>query len=101
MPEDLYQIVPRRPTEDKKIAGVRIAAEPLLNLERQPVHASPHVGHAAREPDAQSGGNRDHARRSSTSENPSSKPRRRNPAPPTILRAARQHDLHATHGGSR
>src|ERR1700744_4458812 len=66
MPENLYR-GSSPPAEDRKIAGVRVAAKPLLNLERQPVHASPQVGHADREPDAQSRGNRDHARRSSTS----------------------------------
>jgi hypothetical protein len=55
------------PAEDEQIAGVRITAQTLLNLERQPVHAASHVGDAAGEPNPHSGRNRDHARLSRTS----------------------------------
>lgn len=64
--------VPRRPRKTKRSPACGSRPSPCCtwsanpSMPRRPVHASPHVGHAAREPDAQSRGNRDHARRPST-----------------------------------
>jgi hypothetical protein len=46
--------------EHEEIAGMRIAPEPLLDLQRQAVHAAAHVGGATRKPDAHAGGKGDH-----------------------------------------
>src|SRR3954469_8285196 len=46
-------------TENIKIAGMRIALQPLLDLKRQAVHAAPHVGVADRQPHPYPRGNRD------------------------------------------
>src|SRR6266403_2135412 len=43
-----------------KIAGMRIALQPLLDLQRQAVHAAPHVGVADRQPHPHPRGYRDH-----------------------------------------
>src|SRR5882762_9253917 len=43
-----------------KIAGMRIALQPLLDLQRQAVHAAPHVGVADCQPHPYPRGNRDH-----------------------------------------
>jgi hypothetical protein len=51
-------------SENVKIAGVRVAAERFLNLQRQAVHTFPHVGPADRQPDPNPRGNRDHRRAS-------------------------------------
>src|SRR5436305_12412477 len=53
-------------SEDVEIAGVRIAPERLLHLQRQPVHAAPHVGPADRQPHAHPARNRDHRRASAS-----------------------------------
>src|SRR5262249_43305508 len=50
--------------EHVKIAGVRVALQPLLYLQGQAVHAAPHVGVAGGEPHAHARGNRDHRRTS-------------------------------------
>src|ERR1019366_10143277 len=50
MPKDLQQVATFA-TENVKIAGVRIAAKSLLNLQRQPIHAAPHIGHTGGQPD--------------------------------------------------
>jgi hypothetical protein len=42
MPNDFNQVASAT-SENVKIAGVRIAAERLLHLQRQPVHAFPHL----------------------------------------------------------
>src|ERR1700730_3542225 len=42
------------------IAGMRIALQPLLNLQREAVHPAPHVGVADRQPHSNPRGNRDH-----------------------------------------
>src|ERR1700733_5058804 len=70
MPNDLDQVASGT-SENVKIAGMRIAAEHLLHLQRQPVHAFPHVGSADRQPNPHPAGNRDHrrARTSSTRSN--------------------------------
>src|SRR5829696_5656953 len=52
--------------EDIEVAGVRIATEGLLDLEREAIHAAAHVGMACRQPDPHAGGDGNH-RRSSTS----------------------------------
>src|SRR3954470_21992437 len=65
MPDDFNQIASGA-AKNVQIAGVRVAAERLLHLQRQPVHAFPHVGPADRQPHPYTRGNRDH-RRSSTS----------------------------------
>src|ERR1700694_3227790 len=46
--------------ENIKIAGMRIALQPLLDLQRQAIHAAPHVGVADCQPHPNSRGNRDH-----------------------------------------
>ena len=61
VPEDLDQVASASP-EDEKIARVRIAPEVLLNLQRQRVHAAPHVRHTGRKPDPHAARNRDHRR---------------------------------------
>src|SRR6516162_6054737 len=61
MPENLDQMTAFA-TKHIKIAGVRIAAQPLLDLDRQAVHAAPHVGMADRQPYPHTGGNQDHRR---------------------------------------
>ena len=48
MPKDLQEVAAFAP-EDKEIAGMRIAPERFLNLERQAVHAAPHIGPADRQ----------------------------------------------------
>jgi hypothetical protein len=47
--KDFDQVTAFAP-ENVKIAGVRIALQPLLDLQRQAVHAAPHVGVADRQP---------------------------------------------------
>src|SRR6478672_676489 len=59
MPDDFYQITPT-PPEDEKIARMRVAPETFLDLQRQSVHAAAHVAHATRQPDPNTGRNRDH-----------------------------------------
>lgn len=49
MPEALDQIAASA-AEDVQFAGVRIAAEPLLHLQRQRVHPAAQVGHPAGQP---------------------------------------------------
>jgi hypothetical protein len=46
--------------ENIKIAGMRIALQPLLDLQRQAIHAAPHVGVANRQPYPYPRGNRNH-----------------------------------------
>nr|CAJ30156.1 hypothetical protein mgI544 [Magnetospirillum gryphiswaldense MSR-1] len=65
MPDDLDHVAPA-PPEDEKITSMGIALQRLLHLQRQAVHAAPHVGAAHCQPDADIARNRDH-RRSSTS----------------------------------
>ena len=65
MPYQFHQIA-TAPSEAEYLARMRIPPEPLLNLQRQRVHASPHVGDAARDPDSHSRRKRDH--RPSTTE---------------------------------
>ena len=48
--------------ENVQIAGMRIAPERLLDLQRQAVHAAPHVGAADRQPHPHAGRDRDHRR---------------------------------------
>lgn len=66
MPKHLQQIAATA-AKDKKIAGMRIAPQPLLDLQRQAIHAPPHIRHAAGKPHPNSGRNRNHRRRSKTS----------------------------------
>src|SRR6185295_9129343 len=65
MPNNFNQVTSGAP-KNVQIAGVRVAAECLLYLQRQPVHTFAHVGPADRQPDPHPRGNRDH-RRSRTS----------------------------------
>src|SRR5215218_156602 len=65
MPDDLDQVASGA-AKNVQIAGVRVAAECLLHLQRQPVHALAHVGPADRQPHPYARGDRDH-RRSRTS----------------------------------
>ena len=53
--------------EDKKIACMRVAAEALLHLQRQAVHAAPHVGDPRRQPYPHPRPHRDHTRASTDS----------------------------------
>src|SRR3954447_9096850 len=62
---DFNQVTSGAP-KNVQIAGVRVAAECLLHLQRQPVHTFAHVGSADRQPHPNPRGNRDH-RRSRTS----------------------------------
>src|SRR5271165_954192 len=59
VPKDLRQITPAS-AEDVKIAAVRIALQLLLNLKRQTLHATTHVGVARRDPHPHSARHRDH-----------------------------------------
>src|SRR6516165_11789908 len=61
MPENLDQIAPP-PAEYEQIAGVRVALQSLLDLERQPVHPAPHIAVPGRDPHPDTTGNRDHRR---------------------------------------
>src|SRR3954467_3811469 len=63
VPDDLDQIAADTP-EHIEIAGMRVAAESLLYLQRQTVHAFPHVGPAHRQPHPHAAWNRDHRRAS-------------------------------------
>src|SRR5260370_39701321 len=65
MPNNLDQIASGT-SENVQIAGMRALAERLLHLQRQSVHAAPHIGAADRQPDPDARGYGDH-RRSSTS----------------------------------
>jgi hypothetical protein len=47
VPDDLHQIAAAA-LKDVEVAGIRIAPESLLHLQRQAVHAAPHVGVADR-----------------------------------------------------
>jgi len=59
MPEDLDQTAGAA-TENVQVACVRIAAQSLLHLQRQPMHALAHVGVSGRQPDPDAAWNRDH-----------------------------------------
>src|SRR5690242_7852157 len=54
MPEDLHQVAPLA-TEHIQVPGMRIALQRLLNLQRQAVHATPHVRGTCRQPDPNAG----------------------------------------------
>ncbi len=51
MPEDLDQIA-TPPAKRENITGVRIALERLLDLKGEAVHATPHIGSAGGDEDA-------------------------------------------------
>jgi hypothetical protein len=61
MPKDLGEISPT-PPENEEITSMRIALQALLNLKRQTLHSSPHVGIASRDPDTAACGERDQLR---------------------------------------
>src|SRR6516164_897893 len=63
MPDDLDQVASSA-SEDVEIADIRVAAQGLLHLQRQSIHALAHVGAADRQPHAHPGRNRDHRRTS-------------------------------------
>src|SRR6266850_2110338 len=65
MPDDLEQVTSGA-SKDIKIARMRVAAQRLLHLQRQPVHAFAHVGPTDRQPHPNPARSRDH-RRASTS----------------------------------
>jgi hypothetical protein len=50
----IFSNEPLRP-RNVEIAGVRVALEPLLHLERKALHPPPHVGIAGRDPYSHSG----------------------------------------------
>jgi hypothetical protein len=54
----LCRPIPAFAAENIKIAGMRIALQPLLDLQRQAVHAAPHVADCQPHPNPR--GNRDH-----------------------------------------
>src|SRR5919106_1761467 len=66
VPKNLHKMTFAAP-EHKKIACMRVAAEALLHLQRQAVHATPHIGHPGRQPDPDATRNRDHRRTSARS----------------------------------
>ena len=49
VPEDLDQVAALAPKHEE-VAGERIASKRLLYLQRQPVHAAPHIGAPDRKP---------------------------------------------------
>src|SRR5438132_12743996 len=61
MPNDLEQVTSDA-SKDVKIARMRVAAQCLLHLQRQPVHAFAHVGPTDRQPHPNPARNRDHHR---------------------------------------
>src|SRR5712691_7124510 len=61
MPENLDQVT-SFPPKNVQIAGMRVALQYLLNLNRQAVHAAPHVGVPDRQPHPHPGRYRDHRR---------------------------------------
>src|SRR6266851_8762299 len=61
MPENLDQVAAPA-AEHIEIAGMRVALQTLLHLDRQAVHAAPHVGVPDRQPHPHTGRNRDHRR---------------------------------------
>src|SRR4051794_36862935 len=63
MPENLDQVTALA-AEHIEITRMRIAAELLLDLQCQAVHASPHVGLTDRQPHPHAGRDRDHRRAS-------------------------------------
>jgi hypothetical protein len=56
MPEDLHQIAAAA-AKNIEIAAMRIALEPFLYLQSQPLHAATHVRMARRDPDPTAGRN--------------------------------------------
>ena len=81
--------IPAFSPKNLEIPGMRIAPQRLLHLQRQSVHAAPHVRVADREPHADAGRNRDHrASASITQRNASSSTSRstrtRRPPPSSI-----------------
>src|ERR1700675_1802845 len=65
MPKDLDQVTPGA-SKDVKITCVGIAPQRFLDLQRQAIHAAPHIGSPDRKPNAHARGSRDH-RSSNTS----------------------------------
>ena len=65
MPDDLQQVT-SGPSKDVKIAGMRVTAQRLLHLQRQPIHAFTHIGPADRQPHSNPARNRDHRRASAS-----------------------------------
>src|SRR5690348_16433658 len=63
MPDDLEQVTSGAPV-DVTIARVRVAAQRLLHLQRQPVHPFAHVGPTDRQPHPNPARNRNHRRAS-------------------------------------
>src|SRR5215469_9745213 len=89
MPENLDQVTAFS-AKDVKIAGVRVATQHLLDLDRQAVHAAPHVGMTDRKPHPHANRDRDHRRdrtfrtRSNAAASTSRSTRIRRPAPSSI-----------------
>ena len=61
MPGNLYEIASTT-AKDIQIARMRVSPEILLDLQRQRVHAAPHVRHTSRQPHPNSARNRDRRR---------------------------------------
>src|SRR4029077_8607447 len=59
VPKNLNQIATAA-AKGEKIAGVRIALQRLLHLQRKTIHAAAHVGMACRDPHALTRGNGNH-----------------------------------------
>src|SRR5215469_5810621 len=89
MPENLDQVTALA-AEYVEIAGMRVMLQSLLNLDRQAVHATPHIGVTHRQPYPHARGDRDHRRdrtsstRSSAAESTSRSTRIRRPPPSSI-----------------
>ena len=61
MPKNLQKIT-AAPTKNIEITLMRIAFQDLLNLQRETVHATAHVGRPSRQPEPHSRGDWDHPR---------------------------------------
>jgi hypothetical protein len=92
-PGDLEQVTSGAP-EDVKIARMRVAAQRLLHLQRQPVHAFAHVGPTDCWPHSNPARNRDH-RRANASTTAAAK--RATPKPGSARGVAREFDLDRRH----
>ena len=73
MPQAFYEIASTA-AENIQIPRMGIVLEILLDLQRQGVHAAPHVGRPGRQPDTNTARNRDHRRARTASTRASAEP---------------------------